>query len=228
MYKKVSKPVEITVDYDGSGPLSPVTILCSLTKEKGFSNENIDTTTIRHHNQETTKVDGFQERGSFSQRIHYQAFDDVISHLLNNSQNCWQSLSYECKDSRLLGQMKETERDPWGWWVNGQYEKMNYWPGAEKGSMQCACGRNGSCYNRENACNCDSNGKGIWLQDRGDVTSKEDLPVRQLHFGDTGNPFDAKEGRFTLGPLVCQGLHISDDTNTKSLDIDAFSDIFME
>lgn len=34
---------------------------------------------------------------------------------------------------------------------------------------------------------------------------KENLPVKQLRFGDTGNALDEKEGRYTLGPLICEG-----------------------
>jgi hypothetical protein len=37
------------------------------------------------------------------------------------------------------------------------------------------------------------------------LTHKEHLPVKQLRFGDTGSPLDDKEGRYTLGPLMCEG-----------------------
>lgn len=37
------------------------------------------------------------------------------------------------------------------------------------------------------------------------MTHKEHLPVKQLRFGDTGSPLDEKEGRYTLGPLMCEG-----------------------
>jgi hypothetical protein len=37
------------------------------------------------------------------------------------------------------------------------------------------------------------------------LTHKEHLPVKQLRFGDTGSPLDEKEGRYTLGPLMCEG-----------------------
>lgn len=44
-----------------------------------------------------------------------------------------------------------------------------------------------------------------WSEDGGFLTQKEYLPVKQLRIGDTGNPVDNKEGRFTLGPLICEG-----------------------
>jgi hypothetical protein len=51
---------------------------------------------------------------------------------------------------------------------------------------------------------CES-GLDSWLEDGGDLTHKEHLPVKQLRFGDTGSPLDEKEGRYTLGPLMCEG-----------------------
>ena len=72
-------------------------------------------------------------------------------------------------------------------------------------------------------CNCDS-GDSDWQEDGGNITEPKHLPVAALHFGDTGNPFDQKEGRwdgilvlkcrrnkknivrrFLLGPLTCSG-----------------------
>ena len=81
---------------------------------------------------------------------------------------------------------------------------MDYWPGSSPGSWQCACGLKGDSYDHEMVCNCDSAYEG-WLQDGGDITNKDILPVRALHFGDTGTPLDAKEGRFSLGQLKCSG-----------------------
>lgn len=43
------------------------------------------------------------------------------------------------------------------------------------------------------------------MEDGGDLTHKEHLPVKQLRFGDTGSPLDDKEGRYTLGALMCEG-----------------------
>ena len=62
------------------------------------------------------------------------------------------------------------------------------------------------------------------------------LPVTGLHFGDTGTPLDAKEGRFTLGPLRCVGhtfpgplighaVHLASLTNHKARHC---PDVFLE
>ena len=79
---------------------------------------------------------------------------------------------------------------------------MDYWPGGVSG--KCGCGVHGECYDPSQVCHCDSGHDG-WLQDGGDIHHKEDLPVRALHFGDTGTPLDNKEGRFRLGLLHCKG-----------------------
>ena len=77
---------------------------------------------------------------------------------------------------------------------------MDYWAGSLPGSRKCECGLLGVCFDPDKWCNCDS-GHDDWLWDGGEITQKEYLPVRALHFGDTGNPLDRKEGRFSLGPL---------------------------
>lgn len=48
-------------------------------------------------------------------------------------------------------------------------------------------------------------GKEEWKTDVGDLKGKEFLPVKQLRFGDTGTPLDDKKGKYTLGPLKCEG-----------------------
>lgn len=44
-----------------------------------------------------------------------------------------------------------------------------------------------------------------WRADGGDIVGKEYLPVKQLRFGDTGSLMDDKKGKYTLGPLYCEG-----------------------
>ena len=88
------------------------------------------------------------------------------------------------------------------------------------GSRKCECGLLGVCHDYEKHCNCDS-GYDDWLWDGGEITQKEYLPVRSLHFGDTGNPLDRKEGRFTLGALECDGDVLFDNVVTFRRD-DAF------
>lgn len=48
-------------------------------------------------------------------------------------------------------------------------------------------------------------GHSEWTADGGDLKGKEYLPVKRLHFGDTGTPVDDKRGKYTLGALMCKG-----------------------
>ena len=102
---------------------------------------------------------------------------------------------------------------PYGWWVSRQNKKMDYWAGSLPGSMKCECGITGTCIDQEKWCNCDSL-HDDWLFDGGDIAEKEYLPVKALHFGDTGTPLDRKEGRYSLGPLECDGDTLFDNVVT--------------
>lgn len=93
---------------------------------------------------------------------------------------------------------------PFSWWVSRYNQAMDYWAGALPGSRKCECGILGKCKDPTKWCNCDSNSI-EWLEDSGDIREKEYLPVRALRFGDTGTPLDEKQGRYTLGPLRCEG-----------------------
>ena len=189
----------VLIDLDGSGPLPPAPLLCQVSPQGEY------VTSIQHSNMEDTKVDGFQARGSFHQVIHYDSQEEVIKHLLLISSKCWQSLTYNCKQSRLFNTpVTDGVFAPYGWWVSWANISMSYWPGSVPGSRQCGCGVVGECFHPAKECHCDSGHDG-WLQDGGDITTKDHLPVRALHFGDTGTPLDSKEGRFSLGALQCSG-----------------------
>lgn len=59
-----------------------------------------------------------------------------------------------------------------------------------------------------------------------------------MRFGDTGNPLDEKEGRYTLGPLICEGddlfnnvvtFRITDATiNLPTFDMGHSGDIYFQ
>ena len=89
-----------------------------------------------------------------------------------------------------------------GWWVSRDSSKMTYWGGASPGSGKCACGMTNSCADPSLGCNCDKNDD-VWREDRGLLTDKTKLPVKQLRFGDAGN--SANQGYHTLGKLKCYG-----------------------
>ncbi|KAI3389290.1 hypothetical protein SNEBB_000026 [Seison nebaliae] len=44
-----------------------------------------------------------------------------------------------------------------------------------------------------------------WSADSGFIVRKEHLPIKQIHFGDTGSTSDNKKGIYKVGPLICNG-----------------------
>ncbi|XP_019698214.2 neurexin-4 isoform X3 [Harpegnathos saltator] len=229
----VNRRQDIKIDVDGSGPLKPFPVVCK------FSADGNVETIVHHSNENETPVDGFEEPGSFIQDIKYDADMDQIEALLNRSTSCNQRISYRCKRSRLFNSPVSPGEyfRPNSWWVSRQNQKMDYWGGALPGSRKCDCGIEGSCTDHTKWCNCDAN-LDTWMEDSGDITEKEYLPVKQLRFGDTGTPIDDKEGAYTLGPLICEGdglfknvvtFRIVDATiNLPTFDIGHSGDIYFE
>ena len=195
-----SQYAETIIDIDGSGPLAPFPVRCE------FFPDGRNITYVGHLNEESTKVDGFEDKGSFQQIIHYDATMEMMEALINRSVACEQKLGYDCKRSRLLNTpVGDSDNfSPYGYWVSRQNKVMDYWAGSLPGSRKCECGLLGVCFDPDKWCNCDS-GHDDWLWDGGEIIEKQYLPVRALHFGDTGTPLDRKEGRYSLGPLECDG-----------------------
>lgn len=91
-----------------------------------------------------------------------------------------------------------------GWWVGRNNQSHRYWGGAKPDSDSCACAsENEGCLDKQ-PCNCDA-GSSVPASDSGYLSEKFHLPVTQVRFGDTGTIEDDKEGRFRVGPVVCQG-----------------------
>lgn len=77
-----------------------------------------------------------------------------------------------------------------------------------------------------------------WQEDSGEIREKENLPVKAVRFGDTGTPLDEKQGRYTLGPLMCEGddlfnnvvtFRVTDSTiNLPSFDMGHSGDVYFE
>ncbi|CAB3222790.1 unnamed protein product [Arctia plantaginis] len=198
----VSRSAQIHIDVDGSGPLAAFPVTCE------FYSDGRIITAVEHSSSQNTVVDGYQEPGSFRQDIIYDASRQQLEALLNRSDTCMQHLEYMCRHSRLLNSpSEEASFHPFAWWVSRTGQRMDYWAGATPGSRMCQCGVLGSCSDPTKWCNCDAeHSKPEEFQvDGGELTEKEFLPVKQLRFGDTGSHLDEKEGRYTLGPLLCEG-----------------------
>ncbi|KAG6457370.1 neurexin-4 isoform X1 [Manduca sexta] len=200
----VSRSAEIHIDVDGSGPLPAFPVTCE------FYSDGRIITAVQHSSSVSTLVDGYQEPGSFRQDIIYDAGRQQLEALLNRSLNCMQRLEYMCRHSRLLNSpSEESSFHPFAWWVSRTGQRMDYWAGATPGSRMCQCGVLGACVDNTKWCNCDAEYTHLkpeeFQSDGGEITEKEFLPVKQLRFGDTGSHLDEKEGRYTLGPLLCEG-----------------------
>lgn len=213
-YRMVKKSDEetkrILIDVDGSGPLTPFPVECV------FHLDNRTETLVHHKNEHTTDVKGYQGAGSFVQDIAYDAAVEQIVRLINGSVHCRQRLIYECYNARLFNTSVQDSGPgsfaPFGWWVSRGNQKMDYWAGSIPGSRKCRCGLYGTCKDPKRWCNCDASAK-EWQSDEGELTDRDQLPVRQLRFGDTGSA-DEKRGRYTLGPLKCEGDVLFDDVVT--------------
>lgn len=77
-----------------------------------------------------------------------------------------------------------------------------------------------------------------WQEDSGEIREKEHLPVKAVRFGDTGTPLDEKQGRYTLGALMCEGddlfnnvvtFRVTDATiNLPTFDMGHSGDVYFE
>ena len=82
-----SRYAETVIDIDGSGPLEPFKVRCE------FFPDGRNITYVEHSahiNGESTKVDGFEEKGSFQQEILYDASMEMMEALINRSSTCVQ------------------------------------------------------------------------------------------------------------------------------------------
>ena len=160
----------------------------------------VGVTVVSHDSENRTQVIGYDGHGEYSLDVHYRsATISQLKILTEVSDNCQQFIKYECFHSELI-------KRGYSWWVSRDGQKMTYWGGANLSTGGCACGLTGSCADDESLkCNCDKNDKN-WREDSGFLTIKSHLPVKQLRFGDTGDPYFDDEGYHTLGKLECYGL----------------------
>ena len=189
------------IDPDGNGGLAPFTVYCDMSDKNG-----VGVTVISHNSESRTLVDGYEDAGSYSRRIHYSGVNlSQLGSLTRASTYCEQFIKYECYGSVLwFGRSRHH-----GWWVSRDSAQMLYWGGASPGSKKCACGMTYSCADPWEPCNCDKN-DAIWRSDSGLLTKKDHLPVKELRFGDTGtnvpNNVADEKGYHTLGKLKCYGI----------------------
>ena len=174
--------------------MTPFTVDCDMSDKN-----NVGVTIISHDSEDRTFVQGCHPRGCYKRDITYTGADIVqLGNLTAISAHCEQFIKYKCHHSRLLfnGSM-------YGWWVSRDGDNMTYWGGSNSSfPYKCACGITGTCANTGYGCNCDANDLN-WREDRGLLTNKSHLPVKQLRFGDA--KYQKQYGYHTLGKLKCYG-----------------------
>ncbi|PAA67861.1 hypothetical protein BOX15_Mlig032672g1 [Macrostomum lignano] len=214
LYPTISEK-NATIDIDGSQILEPVHVNC-------IFRDGIVRTLVNHTARPDTSVNGYQLPGSFIFNVDYQTSTLSLAELVRRSVSCRQMINYKCRNTRLLSRPTlggtNLANRAWSWWVSRRGQPRFYWGGSAPGIQRCDCGVTGTCQ-RGAVCNCDSFSEASvdlveYQQDTGYFTYKEDLPVTQLRFGDTGSTADNKEGQFTLGPLECTGDNLFDNTVT--------------
>ena len=178
------------IDPDGPGGVHPFHVSCT------WSSTQKTMQTIAHHNKEgRTRVQGYEAPASYRAGLVYKGatLQQVVA-LVSASTKCKQLIKYECKGSMLYSN--------YGFWRNRAHKKMLHWGGVQDRSqtkMTCACHSTRSCAGKHN-CNCDVNDR-TWRVDEGYLTDKNNLPITEVCFGDTGNT--GEEGYHTVGPLIC-------------------------
>jgi len=208
---------ETMIDIDGSGPFKPFKATC----ERDDQGDII--TYVGHDSMVSTRVNGYQEPGSYVKKLQYDANDVlVLEEIVKRARHCRQNVVYRCMNSKLLANpgLNDPAIKAWGWWVGRTYQPMYYWGGAAPGSGKCKCGlEEDGCGASSKTCHCDkeikSNSQATIETDQGYLVHKEYLPVLEVHFGDTGAATtDQKWAEYEVGELECFGDEIFDSTVT--------------
>lgn len=178
----------------------PFSVYCNMTNVKGPS-------TVIFHTQDRKQVIAAQNKvdgKSYHHQIFYEnSKDKNIRDLIASSTHCRQYLRYNCYNSVLFDSPKtfNLESGRGARWVSRDGQLQDYWSGAFRGSMKCACGVNRTCVESNKACNCDTVDN-KWHMDDGYLTDSGSLPVKKLVFSVDGT---SPRSYYVLGSLECYG-----------------------
>ncbi|XP_078594422.1 contactin-associated protein-like 2 [Branchiostoma floridae x Branchiostoma japonicum] len=158
------------------------------------------TTVVSHDSEDRTAVlPECDPAGCYERKVNYQATLEQLSALAAVSRSCKQNFTYECYHSSF-----GVPPNDLAWWTSRDGQEKYNWSGLTSSRRTCACGESGSCAIPSISCNCDMNDK-VWRKDSGFITDKNNLPVIQLNFGDTGYSFE--HAFHTLGKFMCEGTN---------------------
>ncbi|XP_043927915.1 contactin-associated protein-like 5 [Protopterus annectens] len=179
------------IDADGSGPLKPFLVYCSMT-DKAW-------TAVQHNNTELTKVKSSSRENPHTAIFKYTASIEQLEAAINHAEQCEQELAYHCKKSRLFNRPDDV---PFAWWVGRANDTQIYSGKPVLGIQKCACGLEGNCIDTQHYCNCDAD-RNEWTNDTSLLSNKAHLPVTHVIITDTSRP--NSEAAYKLGPLLCHG-----------------------
>ncbi|OAF69345.1 Cell recognition molecule Caspr5 [Intoshia linei] len=223
------KNMKTKIDYDDTGYMEPIEVNCIF-----FHDEKYSITEISHDSTHRLLIDGYQHPGSYIRNINYNnANEKHFDMITDRASKCEQFISYQCHNTRLLtttGSHDKTKLT-WGWWVGRYGKQLRYWGGGIEGLSMCQCGLIDECPSPNAPCTCDSGDSEEDLHDSGFLNYKEDLPVMQLRFGDSGDLKDHKYAFHKLGKLRCYDDDLYKDVITffaidSSIQLETFNTNF--
>ena len=183
------------IDPDGVSGEAPVSVYCNMEEKTGAG-----VTEIPHDSEARTLVEGCESNGCYKRDVKYLISLKQIKALTMLSKSCEQTIKYEC-----YGSLLNLNSSPFGWMKSINNKQLLYWGDTPYSNRGCACGVTNTCADKSKKCNCDVNDL-VWREDGGVLRHKEDLPILQLRFGDTGHR--GEKGYHTLGKLKCYGWNI--------------------
>ncbi|XP_046648303.1 uncharacterized protein LOC124338251 [Daphnia pulicaria] len=173
------------IDPDGQGVGDdPIFVYCDMATGK---------TTILHDSEDSIDVGYCTGPGCYTREIIYNATMRQMTTLAELSNECHQSIKYECYDAPL-----EKDGVIYSWWNDRDGNPQYFWAGSDSSIHTCQCGIDGECINSNVKCNCDAIAP-YMLNDNGVVTKKASLPITKLNFGQMST------GVHTLGRFECSG-----------------------
>nr|CAH0110895.1 unnamed protein product [Daphnia galeata] len=191
------------IDPDGQGVgEDPIQVTCDMSS---------GITLIGHNSESPTNVGHCLDPGCYSKSIAYEASLRQISALIELSEECRQSIKYDCYSAPL-----EFNGVVYSWWNNRDGQAQDYWSGNNNATHTCQCGIQNSCIDSNLKCNCDADAP-MSLYDEGEITKKEDLPISRLNFGRTAP--EASSGVHTLGKLKCSGQRVVNGMPTSCTEL---------
>ena len=173
----------------GAGPIS---VRCD------FSDNS---TEIVHDQSSEIIFDGkCQSLGCEVVSLDYQVPESQIKALMNSSEECQQSIRFDC----FLAPLTAFKKHDNGYWSSFDSTRHTFFHGFrdEVSPHFCQCGINGTCVEPMLDCNCDAN-LPTWQTDEGVIEDTDVLPITEFGYGPL--EYELQEAKVSIGSLKCFG-----------------------